>query len=114
MKHKKQSLKHNKLPQIELYLCDKSVSECQRWQFFEIKLSLYIRLLKTEQVMKKFVFYSLSLSVLFIGGCGLLGGGGGQPTSVNPGEASSATGMEYNAEGGFAVNEFQDSPKGQT
>ena len=64
--------------------------------------------------MKKFVFYSLSLSVMFFSSCGKLPffGGGGQPTSVSPGIASSATGLEYNEEGGFVVNEFQGQPEG--
>ena len=64
--------------------------------------------------MKKFVFYSLSLSVVFLSSCGKLSflGGGGQPTSVNPGIASSATGLEYNEEGGFQVNDFVGQPEG--
>lgn len=65
--------------------------------------------------MKKFVFYSLSFClILFISSCGKLPfvGGSGNPTSVNPGVASSATGLEYNEEGGFEVNQYQGQPEG--
>ncbi len=63
--------------------------------------------------MKKFVFYSLSLSVAFLSSCSILPfGRGGQPTSAKPGDYSSTTGYEYNAEGGFEVNQFQGQPEG--
>ena len=38
--------------------------------------------------------------------------GGGNPTSSMPGPISTATGLEYNEEGGFQVNEFQGQPEG--
>ncbi len=63
--------------------------------------------------MKRFVnaaMYPTSLlSVLvFLASCG----GGGQPTSSNPGSASNATGLEFNEEGGFQVNDFSGQPEG--
>lgn len=45
---------------------------------------------------------------VFISSCG----SGGAPTSENPGFASSATGLEFNEEGGFAVNDFSGQPDG--
>lgn len=62
--------------------------------------------------MKKFVnaaLSSVSLLVLVViaGSCGQ-----GTPTSTNPGRYSSATGLEYNEEGGFAVNDFSGQPEG--
>jgi len=65
--------------------------------------------------MKKFVFYSLSASIIFLSSCGKLPffNKGGQPTSVSPGVASSVTGLEYNdEEEGFKVNDFQGQPEG--
>ena len=62
--------------------------------------------------MKRFVnavFCSASLlfMVAFITSCG-----GGHPTSSNPGSISNATGLEFNEEGGFQVNEFSGQPEG--
>ncbi len=39
-------------------------------------------------------------------------GGGGTPTSITPGAASTATGLEYNEEGAFAVNDYSGQPAG--
>ncbi len=39
-------------------------------------------------------------------------GSGGTPTSAYPGSFSTTTGMEFNAEGGFVVNDFQGQPEG--
>ena len=39
-------------------------------------------------------------------------GGGGLPTSTNPGALSSATGLEYNEEGAFQVNDYSGQPAG--
>ena len=36
----------------------------------------------------------------------------GQPTAENPGEASTATGLAYNEDGGFPVNDFSGQPDG--
>ncbi len=68
--------------------------------------------------MKKFIrllngaaLYSLVAAV--ISACSLLGGSSGRPTSVSPGEYSTATGIEYNDEdGGFQVNDFRGQPEG--
>ena len=67
--------------------------------------------------MKKFVsalkgLGYLSLAGVFISSCNLVGGGGGIPTASNPGVASSATGMEFNVDGGFQVNDFSGQPDG--
>ena len=55
-----------------------------------------------------------ALTAFCMSSCSLLsGGGGGRPTSVSPGEYSSATGIEYNDEdGGFQVNDFRGQPEG--
>ncbi len=53
----------------------------------------------------------LSVTVAFIGSCNLVGGGG-VPTSSNPGNHSSATGYEFNVDGGFQVNDYSGQPDG--
>ncbi|MEQ9285546.1 MAG: gliding motility lipoprotein GldJ [Cyclobacteriaceae bacterium] len=68
--------------------------------------------------MKKFVrllngaaLYLVVAAV--ISACSLMGGSSGRPTSVSPGEYSTATGIEYNDEdGGFQVNDFRGQPEG--
>lgn len=59
----------------------------------------------------KAVALSLGLSVAMYS-CGLLGGGSGQPTSSAPGKVSTSTGLEYNEEGGFEVNDYRGQPEG--
>ena len=45
--------------------------------------------------------------------CGLIGGGGGAPTSSSPGEYSSATGLYFNeGDSTFKVNNFEGQPEG--
>lgn len=67
--------------------------------------------------MKNFV-RSLNAAVMGIAlsmlvySCGLLGGGTGQPTSSTPGKSSTSTGLEYNEEGGFEVNDYRGQPEG--
>lgn len=64
--------------------------------------------------MKKILgaaFASFSGAIL-LSSCFLGLGGGGSPTSTNPGAASSATGLEYNEEGAFAVNDYNGQPAG--
>ena len=39
-------------------------------------------------------------------------GGGKTPTSTSPGDYSSVTGLDYNDEGGFAVNDYSGQPAG--
>ncbi|MEQ9423877.1 MAG: gliding motility lipoprotein GldJ [Cyclobacteriaceae bacterium] len=67
--------------------------------------------------MKNFVFCFLSIScAIFLSSCGGLNlpflGGSGAPTSSTPGVSSTSTGLEYNEDGGFQVNEFQGQPEG--
>ncbi len=50
----------------------------------------------------------LTLFVLLLSACNR----GGTPSSENPGYASSATGLEFNEEGGFQVNDFAGQPDG--
>ena len=38
--------------------------------------------------------------------------GSGTPTSSNPGKYSTTTGLEFNEEGGFVVNDFSGQPEG--
>jgi sulfatase modifying factor 1 len=63
--------------------------------------------------MKKIInaakFGALSLTAAaFLSSCF----GGGAPSSTSPGPISTATGMEYNQEGGFQVNDYQGQPQG--
>jgi len=63
--------------------------------------------------MKNFVrtvksFGYLALSVLIISACGR----SGRPSAENPGGYSSATGVAFNEEGGFQVNDFAGQPDG--
>ncbi len=55
----------------------------------------------------KFLSFS-SLAAIILSSCF----GGGAPNSTSPGSISTATGMEYNAEGGFQVNPYQGQPEG--
>lgn len=69
--------------------------------------------------MKKFIPF-LSAPALSLGlalglsscGGGGIGGGSGHATSNSPGGYSSATGLEYNAEGAFEVSDFSGQPEG--
>lgn len=65
--------------------------------------------------MKK-LLSAASYGVACFFGAGILSscflGGGGNPTSTSPGDFSSATGLEYNEEGLFQVNEYQGQPAG--
>lgn len=71
----------------------------------------------SNSVMKKFVKATkglgyLAIGAVFISSCSFIKGSGGAPTSSNPGFASSATGLEFNEEGGFTVNDFSGQPAG--
>ncbi|MEM9895926.1 MAG: gliding motility lipoprotein GldJ [Bacteroidota bacterium] len=66
--------------------------------------------------MRKFVSVAKGLVILAsssfaLGACSLFSGGGAR-TAENPGAYSSATGREYNVEGGFQVNDFRGQPDG--
>jgi gliding motility-associated lipoprotein GldJ len=52
------------------------------------------------------------LAATVLSGCNLFGGGGGTPTSTRPGEASTATGMAFNQDGGFQVGEYSGQADG--
>ena len=54
----------------------------------------------------------LAVSSAILSGCALFGGGGGKPTSTNPGQLSTATGLAYNDEdaGGYMVNDYEGQP----
>lgn len=60
--------------------------------------------------MKKFVNYAKLLPYALCGTVILVSCSKKHPTSVNPGNASSATGIEYNVEGHFTLNEFHGQP----
>src|SRR6476661_4294651 len=63
--------------------------------------------------MKKIVRVFKGISFLLIGTVVLSAcGGGGNPTSTSPGNSSTVTGMAYNEENGFQVNEFAGQPEG--
>ena len=55
--------------------------------------------------------------LLFVGSsllytsCGFFGGGGGRPTSIAPGQASTATGIAYNEDSSFQVRDFEACPR---
>jgi sulfatase modifying factor 1 len=79
-----------------------------------IYLSLYISICFKLKAQMKTCFRPLSLlaiSSVILSGCGLFGGSG-KPTSTNPGQLSSATGLAYNDEdaGGFMVNDYEGQP----
>ena len=66
--------------------------------------------------------YSFRVLLCVIGGsvaltaCSLFGGKGGKPTAQNPGQLSTATGLDYNDEdqGGFMVNPYEGQPPAGT
>lgn len=67
--------------------------------------------------MKNFVNVAKSagvflLATLILTGCNLFGSGYGTPTSSNPGDASTATGMEFNTQGGFQVGDYTGQADG--
>jgi sulfatase modifying factor 1 len=66
-----------------------------------------------KQVMKnfvKFIYTSpfLIALIFFLGSCK----SGSNPTATNPGNISTATGLEYNADEGFQVLDFRGQPEG--
>ncbi|MGI9545266.1 MAG: gliding motility lipoprotein GldJ [Cyclobacteriaceae bacterium] len=65
--------------------------------------------MKIVRIMKGSLLFSFA--VLLCASCGLLNKGK-QPTAQNPGEASTATGLAYNEDGGFPVNDFEGQPVG--
>lgn len=81
-------------------------------------ISLLKRFKTKKTGMKNFVNVVKSgVAILFtatiITGCNLFGSGYGTPTSNNPGNASTATGFEYNSDlGGFQVGEYSGQADG--
>jgi len=61
-----------------------------------------------KSVLSKFSL--LGLFIIILSSCG--GGKSGQPTAVNPGRISTATGLEFNEEEGFQVADFRGQPEG--
>lgn len=62
--------------------------------------------------MKKFVNAAWSSAVAMCCALTLNSCGSGSPTSSKPGAFSTNTGLEFNEEGGFPVNDFQGQPEG--
>lgn len=62
--------------------------------------------------MNKIVRFVKSISYLACGIAVLTSCSQSHPTAVNPGEASTATGLAYNEDEGFQVNEFRGQPEG--
>ena len=60
---------------------------------------------KMNRVIKHAVILVAGASLLF--SCSK-----GNPTSLNPGGASTTTGMAFNEENGFTVNEYAGQPEG--
>ncbi len=63
--------------------------------------------------MKKIVRIAKGISLLTAAAfvMAACGGKGGNPTAQNPGDASTTTGMAYNEENGFQVNDFAGQPE---
>lgn len=62
--------------------------------------------------MNNFVNTMKGLALLFCGALILSACSKGRPTSMNPGNVSTATGLAYNSEGGFEVNDYRGQPEG--
>lgn len=62
---------------------------------------------KLVRIVKKVAFVLSTAAVL--ASCG---GGSGNPTSMGPGTQSTATGLAYNEEDGFQVNQYLGQPEG--
>jgi sulfatase modifying factor 1 len=59
----------------------------------------------------KSLLFLVALSAI-ISSCSLIGNKGGKPTAQNPGQLSTATGLQYtrDAAEGFPVNEYNSQP----
>lgn len=67
---------------------------------------------KNKQVMNKIVRVFKGISFVVCGMAILTSCSKGHPTSENPGPVSTATGLAYNEDEGFQVNEFRGQPEG--
>src|SRR4051794_23794778 len=78
----------------------------------------YLSILAFSLKSKMKMMYSLRVLLYVVGGsvalsaCSLFGGKGGKPTAQNPGQISTATGLNYNDEdaGGFMVKAYEGQP----
>lgn len=61
-----------------------------------------------KRVFKLIKISALALSVAYLSSCGK----GGKPSASNPGKASTTTGIDYNEDDGFQVNDFAGQPEG--
>ncbi len=69
--------------------------------------------IKSKQVMNKIVRFVKGVSLVVCGIAMLTScSKGKKPTAVNPGRESTATGLAYNEDGGFQVNDFRGQPEG--
>ena len=64
-----------------------------------------------KKVMNKIVRVLKGVSFMVCGMAILSACSKGRPTSENPGGISTTTGLEYNSDGGFAVNEYKGQPE---
>lgn len=62
--------------------------------------------------MKKFVSFIQGVSLFVLGAAALSACSKGHPTASSPGNVSTATGLEYNSDEGFQVNDFRGQPEG--
>lgn len=62
--------------------------------------------------MKKFVSFIQGVSFFVLGAAVLSACSKGHPTASSPGNVSTATGLEYNSDEGFQVNDFRGQPEG--
>lgn len=67
---------------------------------------------KNKQVMNKIVSLIKGLSFVVCGMAILTSCSKGHPTSENPGSVSTTTGLAYNEDEGFQVNQFRGQPEG--
>lgn len=61
-----------------------------------------------KRVFRLFKIATLALTVAYMASCGKQG----NPSATNPGDASTTTGIEYNTDDGFQVNDFAGQPEG--
>ena len=61
--------------------------------------------------MKQLFRHALSASTVALGAAALVACSKSQPTSYNPGPSSAKTGIEYNVEGNFTLEEYEGQPE---
>ena len=75
---------------------------CKKTTKLKLGMNKFVRVAKSAA-------YALG-AALVLASCG--GGGSMNPTSMNPGSQSTVTGLAYNEEDGFQVNEYAGQPEG--